>query len=269
MKKTTTYCPICLCFITSEPWGVVSPCGHPYHRDCWAGVVAHHASGESGRNRSAGEDAQCATCKVSAKGFLHVFVNLGDDDDCQDSGGAGGHTSVLANMTDTGGEHCGLIHINVNDRDEDDYAWLEKLRDEWDGLLKELEMTICGSESSEEGTDIVDTPDHSGRNVASICVAIEPKCLSPVMHDDLNRDRRSSASSHTPLRKSGDERMNMKQILNRLQCIQEEILGSLQWPRRQNSPSIYHSFRRCAGTTKGSRVARYYKRRKLAGRKRC
>jgi hypothetical protein len=170
---------------------------------------------------------------------VHVFVDLGDDHggDGHYSGGDGGGITASAKMTDGGGENDGSIHIDVDDGDEDDYESLEKLRDEWDGLLKELETMSCGSGNSDEDFDVVDTAYRSDRDVDSICVAIDlTQRLSPHMRGDCNRDRTSS-SSHTRVRKSVDERMRMRQTLNRLKSIHDKILGSQQRPRRHHSPS--------------------------------
>jgi len=68
---TTSDCPICLCPIPSEPWGVCTPCGHPYHRECWDQVVANH----SGR-RNKIKGAPCAVCKGCSQGFVPVFLTL-------------------------------------------------------------------------------------------------------------------------------------------------------------------------------------------------
>eukprot|EP00571_Detonula_confervacea_P001938 CAMPEP_0172321368 /NCGR_PEP_ID=MMETSP1058-20130122/43200_1 /TAXON_ID=83371 /ORGANISM="Detonula confervacea, Strain CCMP 353" /LENGTH=76 /DNA_ID=CAMNT_0013036861 /DNA_START=82 /DNA_END=309 /DNA_ORIENTATION=- len=76
MSTCTTDCPICLDPIPSEPWGVVSPCGHPYHRECWDQVVAaNHAAGTGGARR---KNASCAICKGATRGFVPVFLDLGN-----------------------------------------------------------------------------------------------------------------------------------------------------------------------------------------------
>ena len=63
-------CPICMEPI-SKPWGVVTPCGHPFHRSCWDEVAA--------RLLESDDDAQlsCAVCRKASTGFQPVFLDLG------------------------------------------------------------------------------------------------------------------------------------------------------------------------------------------------
>ena len=113
---TTSDCPICLCPITSEVWGVVNPCGHPYHRDCWKEVVANHHS----HGRGSGS-VKCAICKGPTKGFVPVFVDLVACDD---------------NSNYDGGEKLQQDADNDSDEQDDDDdefadASLTELRDEF------------------------------------------------------------------------------------------------------------------------------------------
>ena len=69
---TSEDCPICLQPM-SKPWGVVTPCGHPFHLSCWDQVVAKHSESDED------DDAQlsCAVCRKVATGFQPVFFDLG------------------------------------------------------------------------------------------------------------------------------------------------------------------------------------------------
>jgi len=230
---TMTDCPICLCPITSEPWGVVNPCGHPYHRECWAEVVANHAAAGGGRRNT--KNAQCAICKGTTRGFVPVFVDLGDDHDGDYYGGGGG---ASASRNDGRGDSdCdGLIHIDGDYEDEDENEVLEKLVDESDGLWKELDTLFVNENADEE---IVDITDRSDGDVASICVAIDlTQHPSPPMRRNVDQARESSAPSDaTQIQKSVEERTRVQNILKRLKCIHDEILGSLQRPKQRHSHS--------------------------------
>lgn len=64
-------CPICIEPI-SKPWGVVTPCGHPFHQSCWDQVVAKHWESD--------DDApqlSCPVCRKVSTGFQPVFLDLG------------------------------------------------------------------------------------------------------------------------------------------------------------------------------------------------
>jgi hypothetical protein len=221
-----TDCPICLCPITSEPWGVVNPCGHPYHRDCWAEVVANHAAAGGGRRNT--KNAQCAICKGTTRGFVPVFVDLGGDHDGDYYGGGGG-ASVTRNDGRGDYDVDGLIHVDGDYEDEDVNDALEKLVDESDGLWNELE-TLFRNENADE--EIVDMTDRSGGDVASICVAIDltQRPSPPVVRRNFDRARESSAPSHVTQK-------SLEDVLKRLKCIHDEILGSLQRPRQRHSHS--------------------------------
>ena len=227
---TMTDCPICLCPITSEPWGVVNPCGHPYHRECWTEVVANHAAAGGGRRNT--KNAQCAICKGTTRGFVPVFVDLGDDNEGDYYGGGGG-ASASRNDGRGDSDGDGLIHIDGDYEDED---VLEKLADESDGLWTGLD-TLFGNENADE--EIVDITERSDGDVASICVAIDlTQRPSPPMRRNVDQAREFSAPSDaTQIKKSVEERTRIQHILKRLKCIHDEILGSLQRPRQRHSHS--------------------------------
>jgi len=67
---TSEDCPICMEPI-SKPWGVVIPCGHPFHQSCWDEVVARHSESDDNAQLS------CAVCRKVATGFQPVFLDLG------------------------------------------------------------------------------------------------------------------------------------------------------------------------------------------------
>ena len=230
---TMTDCPICLCPITSEPWGVVNPCGHPYHRECWAEVVANHAAAGGGRRNT--KNAQCAICKGTTRGFVPVFVDLGDEHEGDYYGGGGG-ASASRNDGRGDSDGDGLIHIDGDYDDEDENEVLEKLVDESDGLWTELD-TLFGNENADE--EIVDITDRSDGDVASICVAIDlTQRPSPPMRRNVDRRRELSVPSDvTQIKKSVEERTRIQHISKRLKCIHDEILGSLQRPRQRHSHS--------------------------------
>ncbi|KAL3775549.1 hypothetical protein ACHAW5_001568 [Stephanodiscus triporus] len=234
VNKTTTDCPICLCPITSEPWGVVNPCGHPYHRECWSQVVANHASA-GGRGRNA-KNAQCAICKGATRGFVSVFVDLGDDHD-GDYGGGG--IGLAKRNGGEGGDDCDvLLNIDGDDEDEDDDSSFEKLANESEGLWKDLEK-LCGKENFDEDIGFVDITDRSDRDVDSICVAIDlTQRPLPSMDGNIDRTGSSSAPSDvTQVHNNEEDRLRIQHTLTRLKRIHDEILYRQQRSRRRRSPS--------------------------------
>jgi len=70
-------CPICMEPI-SKPWGVVIPCGHPFHQSCWDQVVAKHWE-ESDDESESDDDTQpsCVVCRKVSTGFQRVYLDLG------------------------------------------------------------------------------------------------------------------------------------------------------------------------------------------------
>ena len=188
---TTTDCPICLCSITSKPWGVVNPCGHPYHSECWAEVFTNHAAaGGGGRNTTC---ALCTICKGKTGGFVPVFVDLNNNHDGDygggGGGGGGGGREGASWVTRNGGE---------GDEDEGDEDSLKKLMDEWEKLWKELEK-LSGNEYADEDVGDVDgnlTARSDRRDVASICVPIDLTQRTLPMHGVVDWIRSSFAPSH-------------------------------------------------------------------------
>jgi len=75
LSYTSEDCPICLEPI-SQPWGVVTPCGHPCHLSCWDQVVTRHQRSDDGWE-SDDELPSCVVCRKRATGFQQVYLALG------------------------------------------------------------------------------------------------------------------------------------------------------------------------------------------------
>ena len=88
-------CPICMEPI-SKPWGVVTPCGHPFHQSCWYQVVAKHSESDED------DDAQlsCAVCRKVATGFQLVYLDLG----CGGANAADSRSSDLEDVVEGGND---------------------------------------------------------------------------------------------------------------------------------------------------------------------
>ena len=69
-------CPICMEPI-SKPWGVVTPCGHPFHLSCWDEVVTRHQRSEDELESDDEALPSCAVCRKHATGFQQVYLDLG------------------------------------------------------------------------------------------------------------------------------------------------------------------------------------------------
>ena len=69
-------CPICLEPI-SQPWGVVTPCGHPCHLSCWDQVVTRHQRSDDGWESDDEALPSCVVCRKRAIGFQQVYLALG------------------------------------------------------------------------------------------------------------------------------------------------------------------------------------------------
>jgi hypothetical protein len=189
--------------------------------------ASNHAATGGGRRNT--KNAQCAICKGTTRGFVPVFVDLGNDHDGGYYGGGGG-ASASRNDGRGDSDGDGLIQIDGDYKDEYENEVLEKLFDESDGLWKELEV-LFGNENADE--EIVDITDRSDGDVALICVAIDL-----TQHPSFDRAGESSAPSNvTQIQKRVEERTRIQHILKRLKCIQDEILGSLQRPRQRHSHS--------------------------------
>ena len=74
--STSEDCPICMEPIT-KPWGVVTPCGHPYHHSCWDEVVTRHWNELDDDSESEDEQPSCVVCRKEATGFQRVYLDLG------------------------------------------------------------------------------------------------------------------------------------------------------------------------------------------------
>lgn len=76
-------CPICMEHI-SHPWGVATPCGHPFHQSCWDEVVARHWN-------ESDDEAQpsCVICRKVSTGFQRVFFG------CSEAGASDGSNGRL------------------------------------------------------------------------------------------------------------------------------------------------------------------------------
>jgi len=74
---TAEDCPICMEPI-SKPWGVVIPCGHPFHQSCWDEVVARHWNGSDDESELDDEtQPSCVVCRKVSTGFQQVYLDLG------------------------------------------------------------------------------------------------------------------------------------------------------------------------------------------------
>mmetsp|Transcript_38138 Transcript_38138/g.81364 ORF Transcript_38138/g.81364 Transcript_38138/m.81364 type:complete len:675 (+) Transcript_38138:228-2252(+) len=217
-----TDCPICLCPVPSQPWGVCTPCGHPYHRECWDQVVAanHAASGgNGGNNRRRRKNPSCAICNGATRGFVPVFLDLGGGD------GEAAEACAVAK----GG--CG--DDGVIDLDEDEY---EELVREWDCLWRELK-TMCVYEENDgdtenggpaSGADGVVDMTRSDQYVAEICGAIDLTQHSPSPRRPTQPQRRGTQNDVSEVELFEQRRGRIQKILRRLKCLHGEILSSSQ-----------------------------------------
>mmetsp|Transcript_20117 Transcript_20117/g.36352 ORF Transcript_20117/g.36352 Transcript_20117/m.36352 type:complete len:688 (-) Transcript_20117:1681-3744(-) len=238
-NDNTTDCPICLCPIPSEPWGVCTPCGHPYHRECWNQVVASHAASGTGGNGRRGKrkNASCAICNGATRGFVPVFLDLGNHDD--DSGG--GEVA----MAKSGGDN-GVIDLDGDENNE----LVEELVDEWDRLWQELKILCAcvedaneneGRGNSADAGDVIDVTDSiSDRYVADICATIDLTQHSPPQPEQVQSQTQSSSSDQglaaTELEQFQRRQGRIQKILQRLKCIHDKIL-SIQQSSTQHSSS--------------------------------
>ena len=215
----TTDCPICLCPIPSEPWGVVSPCGHPYHRECWDQVVANHHAKPGGGNK---KKLACSICKGASRGFVPVFLDLGNDDNDNITGGGGGAVCRIVGKS-TGDDGA----VDIDDGD------IEKLVNEWDGLWNELETLCCcgeqrGGSENDDDHDVVLRADRSDRDVANICVAIDLTQPSSPPQEKEQTKLSSSAISLQNQMQQIHQQSRIKSILHRLKVIHTKIMNSQQ-----------------------------------------
>lgn len=221
----TTDCPICLCPIPSEPWGVTAPCGHPFHRGCWDQIVANHANGGGGRGGR--RHPLCAVCKGATKAFVPVFLDLGNEYDDN-----GLPTSAAAASAGRGADN-GVIDLDGNDAND-----LERLVDEWDELWKELEM-LCGCDAStgsksSDDDDVIDMTDRSDRAVADICGAIDLTQASPPQRRKGGKTS-DDASVELQMQQFEANQKRIKKILHRLDCIHGKIMSSQQLSASNNA----------------------------------
>jgi len=233
---TTTDCPICLCPITSEPWGVVSPCGHPYHRECWDQVAANHAASGTGGGRGRNKHAPCSICKGGAKLFVPVFLDL-DNDAVGTGGGRDGGACVECKEDD------GIINLDGDEKQRDA---LEKLVDEWDDLWRELE-TLCGKCRGErvdgnesDGNSVVDMTDRSDQVVADICATIDLTQTSPrqlTQQVQTQSSTQHEQSLEMQMQQFEEKRGRIPKIMQQLKRLHSQILQSQQFASQSPSTS--------------------------------
>ena len=226
----TTDCPICLCPITSEVWGVVNPCGHPYHRDCWKEVVAANSS-RRGSNNSVGggnTNAKCAICKGATEGFVPVYVDLADNDDSND---------------DAGGESRQDAENDSDEDDDDDEAALEELHDDWYSAYGQL----GDLEGHDEGTEAHDLLDRLH--------CIHQKFYERLTSNYSSTSRASSSSNSKSMIQRQLERMKSK--AKKLQSINAELQSSNE--RLQSANATLHRSSIDAAVEKERTVVKYKK----------
>ena len=189
----TNDCPICLCPLTS-PWGVCTPCGHAYCRGCWDQLAA--ASSHCAALRNSKNKPCCAVCKAVCKQFIPVFVDLQlAAASARTRKIEGGTTAEVAPAADAGHTVSTASQQDAtddnNDNNEDEK--MDKLTNEWDALLKELEMLLNCKENEEEenytnNNHFISRWDHNGqREVAAICANFIDPTQSPDDGDDFNK----------------------------------------------------------------------------------
>lgn len=67
MADHTSECPLCICPVTAETWGVSTPCGHPFHGRCWEKLITGRPA----------DSVPCPICKCVSKGFVQVYLDVG------------------------------------------------------------------------------------------------------------------------------------------------------------------------------------------------
>jgi len=264
---TTSDCPICLCPIPSEPWGVCTPCGHPYHRECWDQVVANH----SGR-RNKIKGAPCAVCKGCSQGFVPVFLTLD-----------------LRTVSEEGVSDSSQSAVGKSDQDlEDKENTYDELLHKWDLFWWELENLFgcircrddemgfhsgrsrgnssCFPDASIEVIDVDDDYDAWEADIANIVRAADltqqtnirsgvtnPSNLSTTVIHDTKRDTSNEQSTSSDCsdemnytqHECGRQRSRVEQkqskekiqsMLERLQKLHNEII-QIQLPTRSINDS--------------------------------
>ena len=200
---------------------MVSPCGHPFHRDCWDQVVASHsANGGGGRGRR-NRHPKCSICKgIATGGFVPVFLDLGgyDNDMCAAVGSGGGGKMPTGGVVD-----------NIDGDDDGDV--MEKMLEEWNGLWNELEAltsptTAHGNEGDDDENDI-DMTDSSSQYVANICATIDlTQNTPPRRPEDANTTMSDQSSLEMQLQQLQQKQSRVQTILQRLRVLHDEILCS-------------------------------------------
>jgi len=219
-------------------------------------VAANHACGNNnnrggrgrgGRNK---KHAPCAVCNGTTKGFVPVFLDLGNED-YDDDGGEAGEGSMKKSASDGG----------VIDVDGD---VLEDLVQEWDCLWNELK-TLCGCEEDDDETegllgtigtssdndDFIDitVTNRSDQYMADICGAIDLTQHTPVpIKSQRQRDKTQTQSDQaiatelpiigqTEMQTFEERRDRIQEILKRLKHLHNQMLSISQQQSLQHSSS--------------------------------
>lgn len=168
-----TDCPICLCPIASstdgtdnnEPsWGVVTPCGHPYHRHCWDHYVANNGR----RTRNNHHHPACAICNGNSTGFVPVFLDLGH----HGNNDAGNNDSGGGNVSDGGVGGC---------------------NDDTDPLVDDSDQTISnngGDNNTAEITDplsVIDSLGDSNDDVVEQQLRVKRRRMFPYLEECMEK----------------------------------------------------------------------------------
>ena len=225
-NDNATECPICLCPVTDEPWGVCAPCGHPFHRSCWDQVTANFINQGARRKK---KNPPCAICKRATREFVPVFLDLSRPGDC---GGGEGCTAAM----ESSGDHDRVIVVDGGDGTD-----LEELAE---ALWRQLN-SLCKSEDHNkdgEQCSVIDVTGGSDRYVEDICAMVDltqHQSASP-QSSSLNQQPHAT-SIEAEIQRFQQKQGRIQETLKQLSSVHNKILNSGQEKRpTPNSTKIQH-----------------------------
>ena len=103
-------CPLCLCPVVSERWGVCVPCGHALHLSCYYDLSV----------RSSARDMSCPVCKSTCRSFVQVYLDINPNEiseqpNRQLAGHAAPRSSWLSQLRSLFDLHSADHHVHIQD----------------------------------------------------------------------------------------------------------------------------------------------------------
>eukprot|EP00986_Skeletonema_menzelii_P017977 scaffold23406_cov142-Skeletonema_menzelii.AAC.3 len=120
----------------SSPFGVCSPCGHPFHQHCWHEMIAN------------GSTSKCPMCNTNVERFVRVFMNVCDSNATAMNLSSNGNEVVQ--LHNDCSKCCRHLENHVVEMKEEIHALQSLLRRFYEEALSQLSSDELCNSSNEE-----------------------------------------------------------------------------------------------------------------------